>query len=65
MKEIFKFYKEYLTWVDKQNRLINMRNGKKRKAAVEAGRISAPENLEQPYEVSLEGFLEWGANEKA
>ena len=62
MNDLFTAYKDYLKWIDGQNRMIRMRNGKKLKAQ-DPNSIRRPE-LEEDIEPSLLGFLEWGANEK-
>lgn len=61
MKEVFIYYKKYLKWIDGQNKAVNMRNAKTRKAH-DPSNIRPPE-LEPKKQPSLLGFLEWGANE--
>jgi hypothetical protein len=59
MKEVFKYYKKYLAWLIKYNRLVKARNTKKQKAW--DGRSLRGPELEEVKEPSLLGFLKWGA----
>lgn len=64
MKEVFKYYKQYKTYLKKYNNLVRARN-KRRLKNYKGSSIRGPEGMEEESEESLIGFLSWGAENEA